>query len=661
MTDASRMAAEQAILIFNSAFGTQQESATEVDLLDCCRRITLRVTLQIFFAISLPEDLSLVSSGSVLPPGNSDADSNLPQDSLTEDRLVAAICAYFKAWEYFLMRPEWAFDAQAAPHHAAVLRLQRYTRELLAIAKHKVLVGIASDQGSSPTAHRGQFVRSLLALHSSVPPSDASDSDVNRSAEQLALEMLLAGTDTSSVTMLYSALGLNDTAYNLCTGNATASDSHSDSAAAATGVGSVQQQQQQPEATTPGYACRLALQLSTLHACSVNEQTLCESPDAVEDDAWPQALLARAYESAGNQSRLLKKLVFEALRFKPVGPIVIRQALQADTLPTGTTLAAGDGIIINLELVHGQLPALVSAGVSDAALFDPDRFGSDSETSDLTAVPNFYPFGKGSKACVGQHLGLCEVYSVLAVLLNRFEITSHTPGVFREPASPSHQPALPSLSSLDTRWDIANQPVKPVCMRIRRRHVGVVLCGSSSSGKTTLRTALQQRPAMAGLAPIGELARTIMEENKWTRETLQAEGWGLFVRLQEMILHRQDSIEQKCVAQQQGFVSDRGLDPLMYLATCRGVTDRARDWRAWKDTPCLQSLIARHRRCLVVLLEPVEKLLKDDNERIVPTIAEAQLQTEQLKSILDELGIPFYCIPSSLPLHARVPFIEALF
>ena len=77
-------------------------------------------------------------------------------------------------------------------------------------------------------------------------------------------------------------------------------------------------------------------------------------------------------------------------------------------------------------------------------LFNPAR--EDLETN----KGKFFPFGEGPKGCVGKYLGLAEVRAALKALIPqfRFEVVGEV-----------------SLQTLETHWDIANQPDNPPLIR----------------------------------------------------------------------------------------------------------------------------------------------------------------------------------------------------
>jgi aromatase len=105
---------------------------------------------------------------------------------------IDAIINYFKAWEYFLLRPETHWESSLERKHSmAVKELQRHVKQMLE--------SIAITR-SSNASKRGLFIDQLREIHKHHNPD---------SLVQSALEMMIAGTDTSSVTAYYALLGIS--------------------------------------------------------------------------------------------------------------------------------------------------------------------------------------------------------------------------------------------------------------------------------------------------------------------------------------------------------------------------------------------------------------------------------------------------------------------
>ncbi|KAJ3053522.1 hypothetical protein HK097_004116 [Rhizophlyctis rosea] len=137
----------------------------ELDVLNFLRHITLDVTVTVAFGLNVFD--------------------------LDAQDLIDAIVDYFHAWEFFLLRPTWSvwlFPTKAAKQRRAIKRLQEHVHRIIAMKRQQ-------DTG------RDDFLRKLLS-----PGAKLTEQQIS----QCVLEMLLAGTDTSSVTMYYTLLLLSE-------------------------------------------------------------------------------------------------------------------------------------------------------------------------------------------------------------------------------------------------------------------------------------------------------------------------------------------------------------------------------------------------------------------------------------------------------------------
>jgi cytochrome P450 len=137
------------------------------------------------------------------------------------------------------------------------------------------------------------------------------------------------------------------------------------------------------------------------------------------------ALLAELREVLGGRSPSpadLPKLVYaeavfsEAMRLYPPAYIVIRRALNDDTLPSGFTFPAGSDLFMCQYWVHRD-PRFFP----DPERFDPDRFLA--ETKDERPAFSYFPFGGGSKMCIGESFARMEGVLLLATMAQRFQMT----------------------------------------------------------------------------------------------------------------------------------------------------------------------------------------------------------------------------------------------
>lgn len=107
-----------------------------------------------------------------------------------------------QAWDYFLLRPAWlcrmtSWTAEHQKHLAAISNLRAATADLIQRAKAAAAeaTGAGSHSCNGPAASEC-FLQKLLA-------DEASGKLSSEAVLQLALEMLLAGTDTSSISLYY--------------------------------------------------------------------------------------------------------------------------------------------------------------------------------------------------------------------------------------------------------------------------------------------------------------------------------------------------------------------------------------------------------------------------------------------------------------------------
>ena len=215
-------------------------------------------------------------------------------------RLVA------QAWEYFLLRPEECWDGQLAKHCGSVTNLQTHVSKMIASIRFE-------DEESNLFVHK---------LYSACQEIQGGDHGHKELLMQGALEMMLAGTDTSSVTAYYALLGL---------------------------------------------AGDRELQAN-----------LREDLQATKDVS---------------KAKLLRCVVDETLRFKPVGPVVLREAVKDDPhFPKGILMESGTAILIHLAEMN-----LSEKLWSDPRGFCPMRFFGKDTSSIKT---KFFPFGHGPKVRV---------------------------------------------------------------------------------------------------------------------------------------------------------------------------------------------------------------------------------------------------------------------
>lgn len=133
-----------------------------------------------------------------------------------------------------------------------------------------------------------------------------------------------------------------------------------------------------------------------------------------------EVLHGRTPSTADLPSLVYTGAVFaEAMRLYPPAYILIRQALHDDTLPSGFSFPAGSDLFMCQFLVHRD-PRFFP----DPERFDPDRFRADAaDSKDQWPAFAYFPFGGGSKMCIGESFARMEGVLLLATIVQRFKMT----------------------------------------------------------------------------------------------------------------------------------------------------------------------------------------------------------------------------------------------
>ncbi|MCA1192868.1 bifunctional cytochrome P450/NADPH--P450 reductase [Saccharopolyspora sp. 6V] len=110
----------------------------------------------------------------------------------------------------------------------------------------------------------------------------------------------------------------------------------------------------------------------------------------------------------------------ETLRLHPTAPAFALTPSEPTTLG-GYEIGPDDSVMVMLPVLHRD-PAVWP----EPDRFDPDRFAPDR----MNEIPEYawMPFGHGARACIGRPFALQEATLVLAMVLQRFDITLVDPG-----------------------------------------------------------------------------------------------------------------------------------------------------------------------------------------------------------------------------------------
>ncbi|WP_236244654.1 cytochrome P450 [Streptomyces sp. CC210A] len=108
----------------------------------------------------------------------------------------------------------------------------------------------------------------------------------------------------------------------------------------------------------------------------------------------------------------LTRVLKEAMRLYPAGPVIGRRAVAATRID-GHTIPAGADVVVAPWVTHRH-----TRYWDEPERFDPDRFTPDQEKDRPRYA--WFPFGGGPRACIGQHFSMLESVLSLAMILQSY-------------------------------------------------------------------------------------------------------------------------------------------------------------------------------------------------------------------------------------------------
>ncbi|WP_329412189.1 cytochrome P450 [Nocardia vinacea] len=144
---------------------------------------------------------------------------------------------------------------------------------------------------------------------------------------------------------------------------------------------------------------------------------LAQNPEAADKMAAELERTAAAVPTFAELPSLEygKRVVNEAFRLHPAFPIWFRSSIQPDMLGPHY-LPPEAKIVLNPHVTHRD-----SRFWEDPEVFDPDRFGPERFSARHRHA--YYPFGKGSRVCIGERLATTITQQVLSAVVGTFEFT----------------------------------------------------------------------------------------------------------------------------------------------------------------------------------------------------------------------------------------------
>jgi cytochrome P450 len=128
---------------------------------------------------------------------------------------------------------------------------------------------------------------------------------------------------------------------------------------------------------------------------------------------------ATAYEDNA-QMKYIEGAAFESMRFKPVAPVMLFQAME-DIQLEELHIKKGQRI-----LTQHRYGSLQEENFSNAQDFKPERWLKDSKCP-VHNADAFSPFGGGPRYCPGRNLAILEIRMVMSMLLKNFDVELVTP------------------------------------------------------------------------------------------------------------------------------------------------------------------------------------------------------------------------------------------
>jgi cytochrome P450 len=160
--------------------------------------------------------------------------------------------------------------------------------------------------------------------------------------------------------------------------------------------------------------------------------------DEVDDVLGDRTPTAEDFDALAYTTMVLK----EAMRLYPPAWGLGRRTVAGDRID-GCEIPPGADVAVSAWVTHRH-PEFWA----DPERFDPERFGPEREAGRHRHA--YFPFGAGPRACIGQYFSMLEAVIALAVIAQRYELSSLTERVPLAPRITLH-PAAPVPCRLTAR------------------------------------------------------------------------------------------------------------------------------------------------------------------------------------------------------------------
>ena len=304
----------------------------------------------------------------------------------------------------------------------------------------------------------------------------------------------------------------------------------------------------------------------------------------------------------------------EAMRLLPVGPVIIRQAVEDCVLSGGLQIKRGTNFVLHLARMNRD-PSYFANPLE----FVPERFADRAQTE------LFFPMGKGPKSCIGQYFAMVEMRQILVEFVKIYHVLR----------SSNNQ-----CIHMRTKWDIAQQPIlEERVLLLPKKHCFLV--GANSVGKSTLAARLGN---LLDCQVSTEKARQVLKEMNVTGKQIRSEPATCF-RFQKEIIKRLAASDDGSYSNELVMFDSCVLDALIYAKYFLN-TSKYEELLSMSETQLLMDSI-RDPKSMVFLIKPNELCLQDDKVRMLPLdLKEWEQFSTCFEQTMTELDIKYYVIDS---------------
>ncbi|KAF9057078.1 AAA domain-containing protein [Panaeolus papilionaceus] len=187
--------------------------------------------------------------------------------------------------------------------------------------------------------------------------------------------------------------------------------------------------------------------------------------------------------------------------------------------------------------------------------------------------------------------------------------------------------------------------------------LSIFIIGPSSTGKTTLCEALVESLSIPQEAYVTEVARTIMKEKGYSRNTIGV--LDMQKDIMEGYYTRQRNLEQLGEKYPIHLYDRSVIDPVVYAMLTAPNDDEANNRKdLLTRTPAFRNAVDKFKQSIMVLMRPVEGWLVDDGIRSVDNQLEC---INTFESLLEEWEIPYVSMGDEIQsLTRRVAKMEGI-